>query len=505
MKHPRVVPTVVHMLAEACELAPDREALVMGEERLTYREYARCAAGLAAELSQSGITGGRVVLIMKNSIDIAIAYFGVHASGAQVAALNPAYTPRELGYMIDDANAHAVILDEDLLEELAPLLGKTATRIVVGPKSRRLTQWRRESELESQLALPDPDTLATLQYTGGTTGFPKGVNLTHRAIAYNHWQRETLVTSRLEKERTLCVMPLFHVYAAHICMYAMVYARGAMVILPKYHPETVTDALQRERVTIFAGSPTIFNSLLAYDDFLAADKSSLHLSYSGSAALPLELLVEWEQVTGAPVLEGFGLSEAGPAISFTPQAEERRAGSVGIALPDTEIQIVDLDSGNTVLAAGQVGEIRVRGPQIMSDYRNLPEETERTIRGGFLYTGDIGELDEDGYLYIRGRKKEMILTSGFNVFPSEVEQVLYSFPPVREAAVVGQPDEYRGEVVVAYVVLGERQVEVGELVEYCTKNLASYKVPARIEVVDALPKTGIGKIDKQRLVARSSA
>jgi long-chain acyl-CoA synthetase len=281
----------------------------------------------------------------------------------------------------------------------------------------------------------------------------------------------------------------------------MVYACGTMIVTPRYTPETVFDLLSTERITIFAGSPTLFVGLMSHPQFAQADFSRIHLSYSGSAALPEELLRRWEQATGAPVIEGYGQSEAGPVISFNPQDGIRKPGSVGIPVPDTLVEIVDTDEGLRVLPVGEKGEIRVRGPQVMAGYRNLPGETAATLREGWLYTGDIGEFDSDGYLYIRDRKKEMAKVSGFNVFPREIEEVLYLHPGVQEAAVVAVPDSYRGEIVRALVVPRGKDVTIAQLTEHCKANLAKYKVPATVSLVSELPKTGVGKIDKNRIRA----
>jgi len=499
--------SVVHMLADAVATAPDREALVMADERLTYAEYGRCAAGLAAEIAGLDLAGGRIAVVMGNSLDIAIAYFGIHAAGAQIVPLNPAYTGRELHQILEDAEPGAILYDADLAGTIIPVADalEIEYRIAIGPGERRLTDWRDASGMEKRLPLPDPDDLATLQFTGGTTGRSKGVQLTHRAIASNIWQREALVPARPDVERILCVMPLFHVYASHVCLQTMVYARGTMVVLPRYHPETVLQTLEDEKITIFAGSPTIFTSLLSYDGFADADLSSIYFSYSGSAALPGAVLQAWEKQTGTPILEGYGQSEAGPVLTYNPLFGVRKVNSVGIALPETDVQIVDLETGRSVLPSGSVGEIRARGPQIMQGYRNRPEETAEALRDGWLYTGDIGEFDSEGYLYIRDRKKEMVIVSGYNVFPREVEDVLYAHPSVREVAVVGERDNYRGERLVAWVSLQHAAVdqEPSEaqqvLIDHCETALAPYKIPRTFRFVDDIPKTTVGKIDKKAL------
>ncbi len=498
---PRHHPTVVHMLQSAAVEAGDAEALVAGDVRLSYTEYRSCVARFAKELQLLQVAGERVAILMGNSADICIALFATHAAGAVAVPLNPLYTERELRLVLADARP-SVLIHDDAVASLANGLGQELGIlhiIATGPASRRLAVWSHEHVLLPE-PLPAPDSLATLQYTGGTTGRSKGVRLTHAAIAINIAQREALLPTRSNIERLLCVMPLFHVYAIAMCLHNMVACRGCLIVLPRFQPKEVLDLIRDERVTIFAGSPTLFTGLMNHEAFANADFSSLHLSYSGSAALPEELFRRWESASGAPVVEGYGQSEAGPVVSFNPLDGMRKPGSVGIPLPGTDVQIVDLTTGDHVLPAGERGEIRVRGPQVMSGYHELPEETAAALRNGWLYTGDIGEFDADGYLYIRDRKKEMVKVSGFNVFPREVEEVLYAHPAVLEAAVIGVPDPYKGETVCAFVVLRRgATADFDSLIDYCRKNLARYKVPGRIEIVEELPKTRVGKFDKVKL------
>jgi long-chain acyl-CoA synthetase len=500
-KIPDVYPTVVHMLAATVAQAPDHEAVVCQDERLSYAQYFRCIAWFSHELVDLGASGKRVGIVLGNSLDICVAMFAVHAAGAQVVPCNPMYTERELRTIFEDADLHAILYADEKHDVVSLLADEFAipNRIRIGTAGRRLIAWREAAERELPQPMPSPTDLATLQYTGGTTGRPKGVNLTHSSVATNISQREALVPTRKDCERLLCVMPLFHVYAAAMCLHNMVYARGTMIVLPRYSPEAVFELLASERITIFAGSPTLFVGLMSQAQFARTDFSRIHLSYSGSAALPEELLRRWEAATGAPVIEGYGQSEAGPVVSFNPQNGIRKPGSVGVPVPDTLVEIVDTDEGTKVLAVGEKGEIRVRGPQVMASYRNLSDETASTLREGWLYTGDIGEFDSDGYLYIRDRKKEMAKVSGFNVFPREIEEVLYLHPGVQEAAVVAVPDSYRGEVVKALVVPRKHDVTATQLIEHCKANLAKYKVPVSVDLVSELPKTGVGKIDKSRI------
>ncbi|HEX7006501.1 MAG TPA: long-chain fatty acid--CoA ligase [Alphaproteobacteria bacterium] len=502
---PKIHPTVVHMLAEAAAEAGDRPALVCGETRLSYTEYVRCVGGFAHALRKLGAGAGeRVALLLGNSAEMAIAMFAVHAASAQAVPLNPIYTERELRYILADAAPVAIVHGtetETLIARLAAELGiKHALK--VGPGGDDLIRWRGDANARLPEPLPDPRSFATLQYTGGTTGRPKGVNNAHDQMAINLSQRDALIPGRMDGERVLCVMPLFHVFAVSTGLHLAAYCRGTLVILPRYKPDLVLDALERERITVFAAGPTVFNGLIAHERFGATDFSHLRLSHSGSAPLPESTLTRWETATGSPILEGYGQTEAGPVLTFNPEFGVRKPGSVGIPVPLTEVEIVDVETGTRVLGVGEQGEIRARGPQIMSGYRNLPKETAETLRDGWLYTGDIGEFDRDGYLYIRDRKKDMAIVGGYNVYPREVDDVLYGHPSVLEAAAVGVPDDYRGEVIRAYVVFKpDAPRDIDALLDHCRANLAKYKVPTAIVPVEALPKTPVGKIDKKALRA----
>lgn len=502
---PPVFETVVHMLADAAAQAPDGPALVCGRTRLSYAEYLRCIAGFAQELRDRGASEGRVALVLGNSIEMAVALFAAHAAGAQAVPMNPAYTERELREILRDAEPTAVVYDGTTAAVVEPLIARMSLPNglkVGGADGLSLLRWRDKPGTVLPETLPAPESLATLQYTGGTTGRPKGVDITHGQLAVNVSQREALLPTRPDVERILCVMPLFHVYAVSMCLHLAAYCRGALVILPRYRPQEVLRAVAGERIMLFPGSPTIYTGLMTHEDFPSTDFSTLRLCYSGAAPLPEDTMRRWEAATGCRVLEGFGQSEAGPVLSFNPERGVRKPRSVGVPVPLTRIEIVDTDAGVRVLPPGQPGEIRARGPQIMSGYRNQPEETATALRDGWLYTGDIGEIDSDGYLFIRGRKKDMAIVGGFNVYPREIEEILSAHPAVLEAAAVGVPDAYRGEIIRAFVVLEDgAKTTTDDLLAHCARNLAKYKVPASVELTEALPKTGVGKTDKTALKA----
>ena len=491
---PKVYDTVVHMLADAAATSPNAIALRNGTIDLTYRDYAASVATLAERLLTLGARGERIALIMGNSIDMAVAMFAIHAAGAQAVPINPLYTAREAQYILDDATPVATIHDPPVAA-MIDTLDRTGQCILGGG-----TDFVAQDDTALPTPLPAAGDLATLQYTGGTTGYPKGVNITHRQMSVNISQREAILPTEPDSESIVCVMPLFHVFAVSMCLHLAVYCRGRLFIMERYHPGLLCETLEREEVSILPAGPTIFTGLLNFEGFAATDLDALKWCYSGSAPLPEETLRRWEDATGCFILEGYGQTEAGPVLTYNPANGVKKPGSVGVALIDTDVQIVDLDTGGETLPPGSVGEIRARGPQIMAGYRNLPEETAATLRDGWLYTGDIGEFDTDGYLFIRDRKKDMAIVGGYNVFPREIDEVLYTHPDIAEAAAVGVPDDYYGEVIQAWVTLKpDRHCTPDDLIEFCTANLAKYKVPKAILIGETIPKTTVGKVDKKAL------
>ena len=494
-----VYTSVVHMLAHATRGGASVEALVQGDRRLGYGEYASCVAGFARELRGLGARGERVATVLGNSIEACVAAYGALAAGAQHVPLNPLYSARELELMLRDAAPRVLIVDAALAAGVAPLAAAIgiAHVIVVGQGRRLLDAWRADGIALADL--PAREDLALLQYTGGTTGRPKGVDLTHGAIATNVSQREGLLPTRAA-DRILCMMPVSHSYGMAMGLFLAPYCGGTLVLLPRYVAEEVLAAVERERISVFPGSPTVFTGLMAHPLFAATRWDTVQTCYSGAAPLAEETLRRWREAVGAPVYEGYGQTEAGPVLAFNPVRGTVKAGSVGIPVPGTEIQIVDVVTGTRVLPCGERGEIRARGPQIMQGYRNLAQESAQTLRDGWLYTGDIGEFDADGYLFIRERKKDMLIVGGYNVYPRELEEVLVMHSAVLEAAVVGVRDDYRGERPVAYVALRPNACAGDEeLMAHCRANLARYKVPARICILEALPKTSVAKTDKKLL------
>jgi len=484
--------TPLAILSRAVAARPAAVALVAGEARLTYGEYARAINALAAEF---GPLDGRVVaLLLRNGVEICVASLAVQAAGGIVAALNPDYTPRELAAMLADAAPVAVITHPDLVEKLG--IARFGGRICVVDNG-----WIAALVAVGSIDLGggDPAAASLLQFTGGSTGRAKGVVLTAGAIAANIAQREAVLPTVWGDERVACIMPLFHSFASAMCLHLTANAAGTLFILPRFRPDWLVDLIAAEGVTRLPAGPTVFNALLGYDGLDRARLASLRCAYSGSAPLAAATLTRWEAATGVPIYEGYGQSEAGPVLTYQGPATGRTPGSVGPPLPRTEIEIVDPGDGITRVTTG---EIRARGPQIMTGYLNDPAATAEALRDGWLYTGDIGHFDADGHLFIDDRKKDMAIVGGYNVYPREIDEVLASCPGVVEAAAVAVPDAYRGEVLHAFVVGPADDAAVRD---HCAAHLVRYKQPAAISRLAALPRTSVGKVDKPALRVLAAA
>jgi long-chain acyl-CoA synthetase len=341
----------------------------------------------------------------------------------------------------------------------------------------------------------DPDDIALLQYTGGTAGRPKGAMLQHRGIVANTLQIRTWLTDFQEGAETmLLVLPLFHVFGVCACMSVMVHGAGTMILLPQFKTSDVLRAIGKHRATLFPGVPSMYVAINNSPALRRANLRSLRHCFSGAAPLPQEVQERFEAHTGGRVVEGFGMTEANACI-ITPLRGRRKAGSIGVPISDVEARIVDVETGTTTLPAGEIGELVLRCPQQMLGYWGNAEETAQVLRDGWMYTGDIARMDEEGFFFIVDRKKEMILSGGFNVYPRDVEEVLYMHPKVTEAAAIGVPDPFLGEAVKAFVVPRHGAPPTPEeIIEFCRQHLASYKVPKRVELRDTLPKTLVGKV-----------
>jgi long-chain acyl-CoA synthetase len=474
---------------------------------------------MAASLAVSGVKkGDRVALMLPNCPQYVISFFATVRLGATVTQINPMYVEREIEHILTDSGAETIVVYAAVYERAKAVLPETNLKTVIvvdfGGEPEGLDAGHRSfGDFLSTDADPAPDVkidpagdVAALQYTGGTTGVSKGAMLTHRNLVANLMQTiDVFVQNPDQFTGRKCVgaLPFFHIYGLTCVMLFGIRLGLEQVLLPRFEVEEALEVFERDRPTMFSGVPTMYMALLASGADLR--KHHLHdvmIFNSGGSALPINLKRSFEERVGKPLFEGYGLSEASPVTHNNPPfLGEGREGSIGIPIPSTDARIVDVETGEREMPIGESGELIVRGPQVMKGYLNMPEETARTLKGGWLHTGDIARMDEDGYFYIVDRKKDMIVASGYNVYPREIEEVLFEHPGVAEAVAIGVPDEYRGETVKAFVVRrsGATTTE-GEMLAFCKERLAAYKAPRAVEFREGLPKSAVGKLLRRVLI-----
>ena len=499
---------------------PDRPATWFLGATLTFATLNDRARRLAAALGRLGIAkGDRVGIMLPNCPQYIIAAFAILRRGAVVVNINPGYTPRETQVIAKDSGLHTLITLDALAPLALDLKGTTRVERVVVTSLREYSgPGGPVPRIEGTLALTDliasvetpgfdtspiaPGDLAVLQYTGGTTGTPKAAMLTHANLFANVVQTEAFVDRHQQRgeARYLLVIPYFHIYAFTVGMLKGIWAGALQVLIPKYDVDQVLTALRDFRPTYFPAVPTIFVSLLGHPNAGEYGLDKVRTFNSGGAPCPVDVIEQWERTFGRPLNQGYGLSEASPVTHTTPQLALRKPGTIGVPVCDTDIKIVDLETGKTELPIGEAGELCIAGPQVMKGYWQRPDESAQALRIGadgriWLHTGDVARMDADGYTTIVQRKTDLVIVDGFNVYPSEVEAVLCAHPAVRLAAVIGVPDVYHGEVVRAAVVLQDRMsASEANLIDHCRRDLAPYKVPEQINIRDTLPMSAVGKI-----------
>jgi long-chain acyl-CoA synthetase len=541
---PDVVATIEYPRQTICELLdemaaryPTRAAFIFQNHVLTYRDVVRLSKQMSAALQRAGVGPGDVVfLLLPNMPHFPIAYYGALRLGAAVAAASPTVVEREVEGLIRDSGAKVVVTLDILFDKVqnvwqsagaqAAVVG-TATDFmpawmrIVGrvtgrtpkPKTpityaggvRHMLPFLRSGRGDWAAPAGDPDAVAVLQYTGGTTGLPKAAVLSHANLLSNARQMVAwFPTLKQGEESILAVLPFFHVYGVTLAMNAGVLLGATTILIPRPVTADIFEAIGRYRPTVFPGVPTLYVAVTNDKRHTQYDLSSIDICVSGGAPLPHEVKREFERVTGGHLYEGYGLSEASPLTHAEPYDGRGRVGSMGLPVSDTEVRIVD-DNDNPV-PIGEEGEMVVRGPQVMRGYWKRPEDTADTLRGGWLHTGDIARMDADGWFYIVDRKKDLIITGGENIYPREVEEVLYEHPKVREAAVVGVPHPFGGEIAKAFIVLkpGEEATK-GEIVQFAAQRLAKHKVPRAVEFRDELPKSAAQKILRRVLAEEERA
>jgi long-chain acyl-CoA synthetase len=496
-------PTILHALEDVARRTPDRLALICEDRRLTFAQHKSAISGFAKRLLKLGVEGERVAILMANCLEMPVCILGAMAARGYVAPMNPNYSDSELTPLLKDTTPKVIVTTPEFYGRLS----KTAAAmgiphvLVAGEGTDTIASWMSEGAEGLPQPLPNAEDYAMMFFTGGTTGLPKGAEHRHRHImAFCRLEAAFFSNAEYDKEVSLSVAPMFHIFGHHHAVIHPLYIGSTHVLVRQYKPEIVLEQLSRYKVTLFAGGPsTVYVGILAAEGMKTADLSNLKICCAGASPFSEDLLTNWLKATGCPIYEGVGMSEGAPYAN-NPVTGKRKILSVGVPPPETDVEIVDLETGTQIMPTHQRGEIRVRGPQMISSYRNRPEETAYTIRDGWVYTGDIGYFDDEGYLFVVDRKKELIISGGYNIYPREVDEVLHSHPDTLEVATVGMKDTFRGEIPVAFVVLKQgRTVSAEELLEYCKQKLVDYKVPRRIEFLDALPKTGPGKVDKLKL------
>src|SRR5215210_1466540 len=479
---------------------------------------------MAASLSAAGVSkGDRVALMLPNCPQYVISFFATVRVGAVVTQVNPMYVEREIEHILTDSGAETIAVYAAVYERVKAVLPDTSLKNVIvvdfvdEPEGLNAGHHAFGAFLSTD-ADPAPgveidpaEDVAALQYTGGTTGVSKGAMLTHRNLVANVQQAiDVFVQNPDQFTGRKCVgaLPFFHIYGLTCVMLFGIRLGVEQVLLPRFDVQEALAVFENDRPTMFAGVPTMYMALLASGaDLRRHHLHDVQIFNSGGSALPVNLKRSFEEKVGKPLFEGYGLSEASPVTHNNPPfLGEGREGSIGIPIPSTEARVVDVETGETEIPIGESGELIVKGPQVMKGYLNMPEETAKAIKDGWLYTGDVAEMDEDGYFYIVDRKKDMIVASGYNVYPREIEEVLFEHPDVAEAAAIGVPDEYRGESVKAFVVKrsGATTTEE-EMLAFCKERLAAYKAPKAVEFRDDLPKSAVGKLLRRVLVDEERA
>ncbi len=525
---------IYQFIDDSAVRCPELCAILFYGKRTSYQKLSLEINQFAHLLTELGVRkGDRVAIMLPNIPQCVVAYYGALKAGAIVVMTNPLYVERELQVQLDDSGAETIIALDFFYPRIEKIKNKTPLKNIILTSIRDALPWflsllypikaKKEGQwiqvpkvppvydmmaLMKEMPSSDPNVLvfstdlALLQYTGGTTGTPKGVMLTHQNLVVNAIQIRKWMPSLTEKEEIfLGVIPFFHVYGMSTCMNLAIYLGSTLVLLPRFVTKDVLKTIQKSRATMFMGVQAMYVAINNFATIKEYDLSSVRVCISGAGPLHEEVQRRFEALTGAKLVEGYGLSEASPVTHAIPINGKRKEGSIGLPFPNTLAKIVDIETGKKDLAIGEVGELIVQGPQVMEGYWQKGTETRDVLRDGWLFTGDMARMDEEGYFFIVDRKKDMIKTKGENVYPREVEEVLFRHPKVKDAVVVGIPEKFFGEYIKAYLVLKEGEnVTEDEVMDHCRIELAEFKVPKEIEFRSELPKTIIGKVLRRVLL-----
>ncbi|MCF8237345.1 MAG: AMP-binding protein [Saprospiraceae bacterium] len=525
--------SVVDLIEENFAKYKNKGAFYCMGKTMTYGDIDKYSQQFGAYLHSRGLKpGDRIALMMPNLLQYPIVLFGALRAGLVVVNINPLYTPREMKHQLVDSGATAIVIAENFarnlqqviadtrintvivtsIGEMLPMFKRWLINFVVRYIKRLVPKYEIANTVDFKQALKqgkafsiptidrNPEDVILLQYTGGTTGVSKGAMLTNRNLVANMLQIRAVMDPVLEegKEVAICALPMYHIFAFTVnCLALSSKGTLSVLIVNARDLKSVIKELKNHPISIFPGVNTLFNALMNHKDFASVDMSHLKITVGGGMAVQRSVAERWQQMTGCFLAEGYGLTETSPLLCVSPLDGTGRLGTIGLPAPNTDIRIVGDDG--TILGPDQVGELQAKGPQVMKGYYNRPDETARSIKDGWFATGDIAKMLPDGFFQIVDRKKDMILVSGFNVYPNEIEDVLATHPKVLEVAAVGVPDEKSGEVVKVFVVKKDRSLTEKEVIEYCRENLTNYKVPKSVEFKKELPKTNVGKILRRAL------
>ncbi len=509
------------ILQKSAKEFPQKTAIVFGEREISYVQLDLLSNQFANSLVKLGVRKGDCVAIfLPNIPQFIVAYFGILKAGGAVTAISPLHREREVEYQIKDSGAQTIVALDSLYPIIEKVKQKTQLKnVIVTGLDEYCYKKTRPTDVPHALAfqvliekalcsspnvqLYPNDDLAALQYTGGTTGTAKGAMLTHANLISNALAFAAWIKGTSAQETFLTALPLFHIYGMTTSLIVPVSLAAKIVLMPKFEPAKALETIQKHKVTVFCGVPTMYSALLANPELSKYDLTSIRVCISGASALPPPIQKQFMQITGGFLAEGYGLTEASPVTHCSPVDKTLRTvkvGSIGLPLPDTDARIVDLETGKKTLNADETGELAVKGPQVMKGYWRKPEETAFVLRDGWLLTGDIAHMDKDGYFYITDRKKDLIKTKDYSVYPRELEDILYEHPAVKLCAVVGKPDPRAGEIPKAFIVIKEgKAASAEEIMAFVNDKVASYKTLRDIEFRKELPISSAGKVLKRLL------